>query len=287
MRRLPRSSSFRSRSKGSLLIISIWALTTVSILGIGASHISSSQLRLTQRFEEHAVSQSLAQAALLHVWALRKTDDTPYDTLQELQTEQRRELGRGEFVYTMVDAESRLHLNRSSQEMLARVPGLGLDGAVAITASTLRPFHLKEELRLLEDLTDEMYQQSQEFLTVYGSGAVNINTASAEVLHALGIEDNLVERLMTFRAGDDGQVGTADDGVFEQTGDIVTALQSVTSLLAAQEAVLIQLISQGLLGVHSTAFTLTIHTKLLGRAARTYAIVCDPITGAVKQWTEW
>lgn len=270
-----------------MLIISIWALTTVSVLGIGVSRISFSQLRLTQRFEEHAVSQSLAQAALLHVWALRKTDDTPSDTLQELQTEQRRELGRGEFVYTLVDAESRLHLNRSSQEMLSRVPGLGLDGAVAVTASTLRPFHLKEELQLVEDVTDEMYQQAQEFLTVYGSGAVNINTAPAEVLHALGIDDDLVELIMTFRAGDDEEGGTADDGVFEETGDIVKTLQSFTGLFAAQEAVLIQLISQGLLGVSSTAFTLTIHTKVLGRAVRTYAVVCDPTTGAVKQWTEW
>ena len=271
---------------GSLLIISIWALTTFSILGIGVSRITSSQLRLAGRFEDRVVSAALAHAAVRHAWALRQDDETPYETMHELRAEQRQELGRGAFRYTLLDEESRLPLNRATQEMLARVPGLTLDGAVAVTSATLRPFHMKEELRLVEEVAEPMVQQAGPFLTVYGSGAVNVNTAAPEVLRALGLDDRLAELIVAFRAGGDGEVGTADDGVFEEAGTIVETLRSAGPLFAAQEAALIQLISQGWLGVRSTAFTLMVDTTVVGRAAQRYAIVLDAREGRVRQWVE-
>lgn len=272
--------------KGSLLVIAIWALTTFSLLGIGVARITSSQLRLVGRFEERVASAALAHAAVRHAWALRQDDKTPYETAGELRTEQQQELGRGAFGYRLIDEESRIHLNRATQEILARVPGLNLDAAVAMTSSTLRPFHVKEELRLIEEITEPMYQQASPFLTVYGSGAVNINTAAPEVLRALGLEDRLVELIVAFRAGEDGEVGTADDGVFEEAGAIVKTLRSASPLFAAQEAVLIQLISQGLLGVRSTTFTLLVDTTLLGRPAQRYAIVLNAREDRIMQWLE-
>ena len=287
MRPLRKPWFFQSPKTGSLLVLSIWTLTTLSVFGVGLSRITSLQLKIARRLEERALSQYLAQAAVLHAWALRKADQTPYDTVRELHAVQSRELGRGAFRYTLDDETNRIHLNRASPEILARVPGVGPDGAAAIMTSTWRPFPLKEAVRWVAGVTDEQYQQSRDFLTVYGTGAVNINTAPPEVLRALGLDEGLVDTIARFRAGRDGQEGTADDGVFEQPGEIISVLRSSTGLLATQEAALLQLISQGLLDVKSTALTIHVQTVVLGKPTMRYAIVVDPVQQKIRQWSEW
>ena len=266
--------------------MSIWALTMCSILGIGVSRITSAQLRLSQRLEARLVSQYAAQAAVRHAWAMRQVDETPYETLQELRTAQEQELGRGMFRYTMMDEERRIPLNKAPQDVLARVPWLTMDAAVAITSSKLRPFHAIEELRLVEGVTEEMCEQAKDFLTVYGTGTVNINTAPPDVLRALGLDDNLVELIMRFRAGPDSQEGTADDGVFKDAGEIANTLRSYTGLFAAQEAELVRASTQGLLGVKSTALALHIETRVLGKPAMTYRVLLDATEEKIKRWSE-
>jgi len=282
---LPRGDSTGLR--GSLLVMSVWILATFSILGVGVSRITSSQLALAKRVEERIVSQRAAEAALLHAMALRKADRTSSDTLQELGTSQERQLGRAAFRYTMVDENSRLSVNTASQAILARVPGFDLDAAVAITTSTLRPFHVIEELRALDEkISQEMLQRARPFLTVYGSGKVNINTAPPEVLQALGLDPGLVETILAFRAGDDKEPGTADDRAFESSGEIVNTLRRYTGLFVDQETALIQLISQGLLDVRSTAVTLQVETLFLGKPVSSYTIVLDTAQQKVKRWSE-
>src|SRR5262249_920765 len=61
------------------------------------------------------------------------------------------------------------------------------------------------------------------YLTVWGSGKINVNTASPVVLAALpGITPAMVEAIVRYRQGDDGQLGTADDGYFHSVMDLVT-----------------------------------------------------------------
>src|SRR5262245_56177871 len=49
------------------------------------------------------------------------------------------------------------------------------------------PFELMDELRLVKGIDPELYDQVRPFITVYGDGQVNINTAPREVLVALGL----------------------------------------------------------------------------------------------------
>ena len=267
--------------------MSVWALATFSMLGVGVSRITSSQLALAKRVEGRLVAQRAAEAALLHAMASRKTDRTAYDTLEELGTSRERQLGRAAFRYTMVDENSRLSVNTASQAVLARVPEFDLDAAIAITTSTLRPFHVLEELQALDEkISQEMLQRARPFLTVYGGGKVNINTTTPEVLQALGLDPSLVDTILAFREGDDKKPGTADDRAFENAGEIVNALRAYTSLFANQEATLIQLVSQGLLDVHSTAVTLQIETTFLGKPVSSYTIVLETGQQKVKRWGE-
>lgn len=283
---LRKRSFCRSPDAGSILVMTIWVLVTLAILGVGISRITASQIRLAKRLEERLLSQFLAQAAVLHARVERKHDDTAYDTFAELRATRRQELGRGAFEYTLVDEESRLNINTVPQETLARLPGLGLDGAVAMTASTLRPFHLAEELLLLDAITPQMLQDARALITVYGSGRVNLNTAPPAVLSALGLDDRLVTIIREYREGMDAEEGTADDGIFETSGEIVSELRAYTGLFEQQEAALIGLISQGLLDVKSALVSLQVTAELFGKPVSRYTIVLDGTQGEVKRWEE-
>ena len=76
-----------------------------------------------------------------------------------------------------------------------------------------------DELRLVEGMSLPVYEQLIPFVTVYGTGLVNINTASRPVLEALGLSENIVNAVLTARSGPDGEDATADDFIFEQVID--------------------------------------------------------------------
>ena len=70
----------------------------------------------------------------------------------------------------------------------------------------------------------------QDFTVVDGCGRIDLASASRDVLRALGIGDDFVDRFLQLRQGPDGIDGTADDFQFTTTGayqvppDVVSAL---------------------------------------------------------------
>jgi general secretion pathway protein K len=62
------------------------------------------------------------------------------------------------------------------------------------------------------------------WLTVWGDGKVNVNTASREVLLTIpGLEDFDVDDILLERAGPDGELGTKDDG-FKTVDEVISRL---------------------------------------------------------------
>ena len=88
-----------------------------------------------------------------------------------------------------------------------------------------------DELLLVKDITKEIYDQLIKFVTIYGNGRVNINTASREVLYALGFDDVLIDKIFEVRSGRDAQEATLDDHIFLKTYDIATEVNTVVKLL--------------------------------------------------------
>ncbi|MCX7661540.1 MAG: general secretion pathway protein GspK [Candidatus Omnitrophica bacterium] len=87
-------------------------------------------------------------------------------------------------------------------------------------------FEILEELLLVRGMNKELFTKAKDYLTIYGDGKVNINTASKIVLVALGLNPALVDKIVNFRAGDDGISGTADDNIFFNLNEIVFRLKS-------------------------------------------------------------
>jgi general secretion pathway protein K len=72
------------------------------------------------------------------------------------------------------------------------------------------------ELLLVKGMDEGIFRSIRPYITVYGNGMVNINTASEAALNALIGEDfpELAFKIARYRQGEDGLIGTQDDAWF-------------------------------------------------------------------------
>ena len=115
-------------------------------------------------------------------------------------------------------------------------------------------FEIPEELLLVKGLTQEKFDKVKDMITVYSEGSVNINTAESLTLQALGMTEELVEKVMRFRNGSDGEEPGEDANVFEDVGSIADTLNAVEELSNSEIAQINKIFSFGLLSVRSDNF---------------------------------
>ena len=116
----------------------------------------------------------------------------------------------GVFTVGLIDEERKLNLNTASAAALAQlITRAGVHGSATpqVIADAIvdwrdqpdgatcqgrhpschnGPLQTVDELRLVPGMTTELFDALQPYVTVYGSGAVNVNTAPAIVLDAMG-----------------------------------------------------------------------------------------------------
>lgn len=118
--------------------------------------------------------------------------------------------------YRIYDSMSRISLNEAPEELLEGVEGLTRKMIRSIMKRRDPPagqlsaqrFHSVEELRLLDDVDDAVWYGDKDYvglrnmLTVaQGTGSININTASRDVLNAIPeLEEQIVDAIITYRA---------------------------------------------------------------------------------------
>ncbi|MBP9854348.1 MAG: general secretion pathway protein GspK [Candidatus Omnitrophica bacterium] len=99
------------------------------------------------------------------------------------------------------------------------------------------PYEIKDyELEVIEELlqirgfTPEVFQRLKPFITIYGDGLVNINTAPKTVLMALGLSSDVADKVISVRNGVDEIESTGDDYIFYKTYDIASEMASFINL---------------------------------------------------------
>jgi general secretion pathway protein K len=112
-------------------------------------------------------------------------------------------------------------------------------------ASLATPYHCKnaplsviEELPLIKGMDEDKFKKIKPFVTVYGDGKININTASETVLRSLLISRGsldstarkLAKEVLAYRAGEDGRAASEDDRFFAKFEDIASALSTPLSM---------------------------------------------------------
>jgi DNA uptake protein ComE-like DNA-binding protein len=260
-------------------------LVFLSVLAVALYKLIPAQIILTSRVKDSILSAYAAKSCLLLARIDRNKNALPYDTLYGLRTKHKKKFGQAQCVYYAVDEESKININAAPTAVLARLPGLDMDLATAITGSQLRPFKFKEELLLIDGMTPEIYDKVKDFVTVDSQGQVNINTAGPEVLAALGFDDDLIGVIKEFRAsGKDKVEGTEDDGIFEDPSTIIAQLSSSAGFSSSLEAELLQAISENLITVSSNNLCWHISVRVLNRPpTEVDALVSG---NKIKQWRE-
>ncbi len=279
-----KSSLYLQRNSASILILAVWVLVFLSILAVALYKIIPAQIILTGRVKDSILSEYAAKSCLLLAMIDRSKAALPYDTLYELRLKRKKEIGQAKCVYYIVDEDSKININTVSASVLARLPGLDMDLATAITGSKLRPFKLKEELLLIEDITPEIYDKIKDFITVNSQGQVNINTAGPEVLSAIGFDDDLIEVIKEFRAGQEGIEGTQDGGIFQDPSTIIDNLRPLAGFSSSLEAELLQAISQNMITVSSNNLCWHISVRVLNRPPTEVDVLFSE--NRIKQWRE-
>lgn len=137
--------------------------------------------------------------------------------------------------FTIEDAESRINLNSAPEEVLDNIEGISFRTVNAIvrrrgasfSTDEPRPFLAVAEARDLDGITEDIWEGDgdspglRDLFTVYGSGRININTASEPVLRAIpDLEEAAVAAIVSYRAGQDGRPKTGDDRRFESLEEL-------------------------------------------------------------------
>ena len=123
-------------------------------------------------------------------------------------------------------------------------------------------FQVLEELLLVKGMTQDIFDKASAYLTVYGKGMVNLNTADKYVLQALGMSNTLAEKVIQYRRGNDSQEATSDDNIFESAETVVASLSNGVGLSAEETEQLNTVIASGLAGVRSDHFSGESHAEL-------------------------
>lgn len=145
------------------------------------------------------------------------------------------------------------------------------------------PCAIIEELLLVKGMTREMFDKLKDYITMYGDGKININTASAQVLRALNLTRDMVDQILALRRGHDGQDGTADDAPFTDSGSIVPRLTQMSSYSASDLALLTDVVNSRIT-VKSAHFMVRSSARVRKSSAQVVCVINRE--GQVLSWSE-
>lgn len=192
----------------------------------------------------HALNQPWAASESL--WKEKKVGTAFYSMISDGESG---ELGA---VYGFLDEERKININRASSQILQKLfqaaANLSAEEARMIVAAIQdwkdedddltdggaesadyqklsvpypaqnAPFQSLRELLWVQGITPSIFDAIEPYLTL-NAEKINLNTAPAPVLLAMGMDTSLVEKIMEFRKGRDKQAGTSDDGVFSNLNE--------------------------------------------------------------------
>lgn len=147
-------------------------------------------------------------------------------------------------------------------------------------------FEILDELLLVPGITSGIFDLIKPYITVYGRGAVNINTASQEVLELMGLKKNLVEKVIEFRAGLDGRVQSNDDINIEGNFEFFDALTKKVLLSAEDKRTLEAFLSTGEVMTSSSMVIIDCYSSLVNKNKRAIIECVCELNGKIVYWRE-
>jgi len=283
MRKVKNKRLNRTASRGAVLVTVLWFITILAVFGMGLGKVSWSVYRFARWRMTNLVGKYAVNAIVLMSKFDRMEDVTPdFDYLGELASEEIYESGNVKIVYSLIDEERKININKAGSAVLKDLPSMDMDKAVAVVNSKLRPFSLKEEIMAVEEIDEKDYDEFKNLITIFGNGTVNVNTAGEEILKLVGMDSGLIEQIIEYRLGEDGELYTEDDGYFESTGVIAENLNEIGSVSLSEEQDLNAAISKNLLGVSASSYEIKADVYVNDKLADSYSIIIGKDAGGEK-----
>lgn len=217
-------------------------------------------------------------------------------------------------VYGIYDENRKININRVSKEILARLPGMSAEKLAALLdwrdeddepepggaesdyyLNHRRRYTCKnadidflQELKMVKGFTDEDIHRLSGLVTVYGDGGVNLNTTSIKILQTLGLKSELAKKICKLRWGSDFTPFTEDDVIFKKETDILQKLMKHLKLTPAEQVQINRLVSEQLIGVTSTHFTVySLGKTSNGQAQKLIAATVNRISATELEIVAW
>lgn len=146
-------------------------------------------------------------------------------------------------------------------------------------------FEILDELLLVKGMDEKIFEKIKNYLTIYGDGKVNVNTAPRAVLLALGLSENITDKIILFRQGEDRISATADDNVFDGPSTIVARLSQMFHLSDSEIAHISTIVDQYLV-TNANNFMIKTTAKLTNRKNTSQIICVVNRNGRVLYWQE-
>ena len=233
--------------RGFVLLVVLWVLAMLTVITIGFGRRSLLEQRSAAYTLDYSEALIMARGAvhrgviLLRNKAVQDAADRdhppvtfpgqdwarPLDLYEEGIYKRQEGVDTDTCTFKIRDEESRFNLNTVPEDILEEIEALDRSVIRRIKERRTKgeqenegpaPFHAAEELRYMRGVDEEAWFGEDdepglcELFTTVGSGRVNINTASREVLEALpDVDGPTADAILGFRAGADGEIGTLDD----------------------------------------------------------------------------
>ena len=312
------------KRKGSILIIVLWSLFILGALAVAISGYVRAQIAVAGKLLERSTGYYTEKALIEKAIAgIRTTPAKSYDAMDDLWGA----------AYGLTDEESKINVNKAPRDVLKnffvvagevdeseadkiaasiinwRSPAeqANADGANAFHYQALdRPYRAKnaaidalEELLQVEGVSQKIFNKIKSRATIYGNGAVNVNTADELVLRSLGMSEELAKKIVDFRAKDEekpkepeNSPALAARNYFDNTANIAALLAKKGSISDEESGKISSLTAAGLLSVKSDNFGGTAVNKTADKIAVSPAVITkitfvfDRKNDILRYWSE-
>ncbi|MBF0253009.1 MAG: hypothetical protein HQL29_04255 [Candidatus Omnitrophica bacterium] len=265
-------------NKGSILAMVLWIIAVLALFSLAVSRVTWTLSYYTEwkmsKVRAYYVFHNLVERSKIDI-KNGSLNDAQIGIEQEIYENDKEEGLKTK--YTIYDEEAKLNINHMPENLIEELPGMSFRDGEKINEYELKPFSVLEEITLaLGNITEFKIDDLRPLLTVYGSGKVNINNVSSEVLDVMGLHESLIDDIIEVRLGSDGKKGTLDDIIFDESSGIIEDLKEHAGISTTQEAEIMKLISKGLFGTTTKHYRIEASIYRYDKLIDNYSAVIGP-----------
>ncbi len=196
-----------NNEKGVALIITLLVVTLLTALIVEFAYSARVNLSSAGSFRDRQKAYYLAKSGVNFIGGMLKDNASKNKADDINQMIPPVTVGDGVVSLKAFDESAKINIKTINTNNVAKARLVRLFDIMEVSSQLLdgiferESYNLVSELRLVRGITDEIYDKIKDYLTVYGDGKININTAGEVVLRCLlnDITEDIASRIISYR----------------------------------------------------------------------------------------